>query len=109
MCLCVCVVNRDDTGGDVCVSVCVWLGALPNSALFFCFLIIKNTYLFGCVASCAAAYRNLVPQPGIEPTSPASGGGLITTRTTRESPVPYFRSPPFPKGIGLPNPGCVSG
>lgn len=51
MCVCVCVVSRDDTGGDVCVSVCVWLAPYLTRLLFFCFLIIKNTYLFGCVAS----------------------------------------------------------
>lgn len=49
--VCLCVVSRDDTGGDVCVSVCVWLAPYLTRLLFFCFLIIKNTYLFGCVAS----------------------------------------------------------
>ena len=51
VCVCVCVVSRDDTGEEMCVPVCVWLAPYLTQLLFFCFLINKKIYLFGCVAS----------------------------------------------------------
>ena len=42
---------------------------MPYSLAFFFFFLAAR-----------AAYENLVPQPGIEPMSPALKGGILTTR-----------------------------
>ena len=74
----------------VCIWLCwPWLQHLGSFAEVHSSLVVAHA-LPGCMQpaglSCSVACGNLVPQPGIEPTSPASQGGFLTTGPPEKSP-----------------------
>ena len=63
------------------------------------FTALKNTYLFiwlhwvfvsACGLSCPEACGILIPQPGIEPASPALEGRFLTTGPTRKFLTAFY-------------------
>ena len=86
------------------VSVSYWKGRSPALEKKKIFLYLAVLHL-----GCTAAFRSLVPQWDWTPHLSCITRWTFNHWTTRGSPVPYFLSPPFPKGMGLLNPGHVSG
>ena len=62
----------------------------PADILFFFHLFIYFIYLATLGLSCGKACMILVPQPGIEPVSPALQHGFLTTGSPGKSPCWHF-------------------